>query len=272
MNTRYNTLLSLLGTAATLAVLAVPATRIASAGSTPQPAQSLGTVCAAIPGGLNLLIPHTGGVVATNSEGAELLDAPIAAGPNLAVRGPDGTVWVEAAPGGTFGVYRIPDGGPAALVVEGEVALTGVGWLGGRSAAAVIDANGTASPDDPDGFGTVLATFADGARVDFSKAAGWEWGVGSATVGADRLVEHVTAEGSEWFAVYGPDGGELDDWQVPDAAEPGEAGDHWWPVPATAGEGGQPLLSWLEQTTSLGWQLVVIDPLTGAGDPARRPR
>ena len=46
-------------------------------------------------------------------------------------------------------------------------------------------------------------------------------------------------------------------------SEPGEAGDHWWPVPATAGDSSQPLLSWLEPTTPPSWQLVVSDPLTG---------
>ncbi len=216
MNPRYS---MLLGASAALAVLALPATGIATA-STPRPAQPLGTVCSAVPDGLNLLIPHTGGVVATTSAGAELLDAPIAAGPNLAVRGPDGTVWVEATPGGTFGVYRIPPGGPAELVAEGEVALTGVGWLGGRSAAAVIDANGTASPDDPDGFGAVFAAFADGARVDVSEAAGWEWGVNSATIGADRVLEKGTSEGYEWFAAYGPSGEPLDDWKLPNENQP----------------------------------------------------
>jgi hypothetical protein len=257
MSTLRSTLLG----AEALAALALPATGIATS-STPQP--PLDTVCGAVPEGLSLLVPHTGGVVATNSAGAELLDAPIAAGPNLAVRGPDGTVWVEAAPGGRFGVDRIPPSGPAALVVEGEVALTGVGWLGGRSAAAVIDANGTATPDQPDGFGTVTAAFADGSRTDVSEAAGWEWGVNSATIGADRLLERGTSEGYEWFAAYGPGGEPLDDWSLPNEEQPDQPPDRWWPVPAIAGDGSQPVLSWIEPMTPTSWQLVVIDPLTGA--------
>ena len=260
MSTRRSTLL---GAAGALAALALPATGIATA-STPRPHSRSAPCAARFPKGSICSIPHTGGVVATNSAGAELLDAPIAAGPNLAVRGPDGTVWVEAAPGGTFGVYRIPPGGPAALVVEGEVALTGVGWLGGRSAAAVIDANGTASPDDPDGFGAVSAAFADGSRIDVSEAAGWEWGVNSATIGADRLLERGTSEGYEWFAAYGPGGEPLDDWSLPNEEQPDVPPDRWWPVPATAVDGSQPVLSWVEPMTPTSWQLVVIDPLTGA--------
>jgi len=68
----------------------------------------------------------------TNSTGFGLLDVPIAAGPNLAARGPDGTVWVEAQPGRTFGVYRIAPGIPAELAVDGDVSLSSVGWAVGR--------------------------------------------------------------------------------------------------------------------------------------------
>jgi hypothetical protein len=171
-------------------------------------------------------------------------------------------VWVEATPGGTLGVYRIPPGGPAASVVEGEVSLTGVGWFGGRSAAAVVEANGTASFDDPDGFGTVFASFADGSRVDVSQAAGWEWGVSSATIGADRLLEQGGSEGHEWFELYGSGGELLDDWRLPDEEQPGEPPDHWWPVPAIAAGSSRPVLSWVENTLTT-WQLTVTDALTG---------
>ena len=85
------------------------------------PRQPVDPVCGTLPESLNLIIPHAGGVVAATSTVVEPLDAPIAAAPTLAVRGPDGTVWVEAAPEERFGVYRIPPGGPAALVAEGEV-------------------------------------------------------------------------------------------------------------------------------------------------------
>ena len=166
------------------------------------------------------------------------------------MRGPDGTVWVEAAPEERFGVYRIPPGGPAALVAEGRVELTGVGWLGGRSAAAVIDANGEVSPDDPEPIGTVFADFPDGSRVEFSEAIGWEWGVSTATIGADRVIEKGGSEGFEWMSVHGPDGAVLEDWALPRrgpagrAARPLVAGGRqrrrWWPTDAELGRADHP--------------------------------
>ena len=204
-------------------------------------------------------------MAAVRAAGAELLDAPIAAAPNLAVRGPDGTVWVEAAPDGRFGVYRIPTGGPAAPVAEGEVELTGVGWLGGRSAAAVIEANGEVRPDDPEGIGAVFADFTDGSRVEFSEAAGWEWGVSTATIGADRVVETRGLGGhTSGLAPSAPSGEALEDWALPDEDEPDVPPDRWWPVPAAGpADGGQPTLSWVEPVTQTNWNVVVTDAVTG---------
>lgn len=253
----------LLGAALALAALGISAAGTAAA-SAVRPAQPPNTGCGSAPAGLNLLISYTDRVVATSSSGAEQLDAPFDGELNLAVRGPDGMVWVETTQNGEHGVYRIPPGGPAVSVVEGEVALTGVGWLGGRSAAAVIDANGTAEPNSPDGYGTVLAAFADGTRIDISEAAGWEWGVNSVAIGADRLVQRGTAEGYEWFAMYGSGGEPLDDWSLPKEDQPDVPPDRWWPVPATTGDSSRPVLSWVESAAPASWQLVVIDPLTGA--------
>ena len=98
----------LLTATAMTGALAISGIGVVTASSPPP--QPLGAVCGTVPEGLNLIIPHEGGVAAVRAAGSELLDAPIAAAPNLAVRGPDGTVWVEAAPDGRFGVYRIPAG------------------------------------------------------------------------------------------------------------------------------------------------------------------
>jgi peptidoglycan hydrolase-like protein with peptidoglycan-binding domain len=231
--------------------------------TTAQPQQPLDPVCGTLPEFLNLIVPHDGGVVAATAAVAEQLDVPIAAARGIAVRGPDGTVWVEAAPDGRFGVYRIPPGGPGTLVAEGEVAVTGVGWLGGRSAAAVIEANGEARPDDPAGIGAVFADFTDGSRVELSEAGGWEWGVDSATIGADRVVERGTAEGYEWHSAFGPGGEPLEDWALPDENEPDVPPDRWWPIAAGAVDGGQPTLSWVEPVTDTNWNLVLTDAVSG---------
>jgi hypothetical protein len=253
-------------TAATTASMLVVLSDVAPTSATAaQPHQPVDAVCGTLPKFLNLIVPHDGGVVAATAAVAERLDAPIAAALSLAVRGPDGTVWVQAAvPDGQLGVYRIPPGGPATLVDEGEVALTGVGWLGGRSAAAVIEANGEAQFDDPAGIGAVFADFSDGSRVEFSEAGGWEWGVNTATIGADRVVERGTSEGFEWHSAFGPGGEPLEDWSLPDENEPDVPPDRWWPVPASpVGEGGQPTLSWVEPVTDTNWNMVVTDAVTG---------
>jgi peptidoglycan hydrolase-like protein with peptidoglycan-binding domain len=260
MHRRTRTLV--LTATAMISAIAASGSVVARASMTPA-ASPLGPVCGTLPKFLNLVIPHGGGVAAARGAGAELLDAPIAAPPGLAVRGPDGTVWVEASPDGRLGVHRILAGGPAALVVEGEVALTGVGWLGGRSAAAMIDANGEARFDDPAGIGSVFADFADGSRVEFSEAGGWEWNVNTATIGADRVIERGTSEGYEWHSAFGPGGEPVEDWALPDESEPDVPPDRWWPIAAGPVDAGEPTLSWVEPVTATNWNLVVTDAASG---------
>ena len=228
-------------------------------------------MCGAIPDGLRLVIPHSGGVVATDGTTGELLDAPIAAGPNLAVRAPDGTVWVEAAPDGRFGVHRIPPGGPATMVVEGEVSLTGVGWIGGRSAAAVIDRNGSPEPDDQDGTGAVFIDDSAGERTVFGPAEYWEAGISTATIGADSLVTSGYSEVYQSFGASGP-GGEARGWFTPSQDEPGDPPYYYWPIAAPAADDAAIVLNWVEQDFQVDpetqesvsqWQLVVADAVTG---------
>jgi Putative peptidoglycan binding domain len=261
---------TLAGPAAAVAALTLPLSGIVAA-STPEPPQQLGAVCSAVPEGLNLVIPHMGGVVAATSTGAELIDAPIAAGPTIAVRGPDGTVWVEATPDGRFGVSRIPPGATASLVVEGDVSLTGVGWLGGRSAAAVIDSNGEALPDDPDGFGAVLVDASDGQQADLGPAGAWEWQVRTATIGGGAVVIAGVGEAFESFGAVGPNGQPVD-WFSLSEDRPDTEPTYWWPVAGLSAAGSQPVLSWTEQTQHQdeqgrwisSWQVVVVDAATGA--------
>lgn len=261
-----------------IALVGMFATSIVAASASPvtaSPTFQPGTgPCSAVPEGVDLIIPHSGGVAMTNSTGFELLDAPIAAGPNLAVRAPDGTVWVEASPRGTFGVHRIVPGGPAELVAEGDVSLSSVGWLGGRSAAVVIDANADRErPDEPDNYGAVIVEYSDGEQVDVKAAGGPEYGALSVTIGAERLAEGAWADLTESFAYYGPDGTVASDWFDPTQNAPYNAPPlYQWPIAAVdADDPTQAELSWTEgpdfdgatNETVGGWNLVVADATTG---------
>lgn len=271
MNKHVETLVGSVVVTATLAVSAAAASAMDAA---PRTASPIGTVCGAIPEGLNLIIPHTGGVVATDSSGAELLDAPIAAGPNLAVRGPDGTVWVEAMPEGRFGVHRIPPGGPAALVADGDVNLTGIGWLGGRTAAAIIDSNADrVRPDNPDSFGAVIVDFSDGESVDVKEAGGPEYGALSVSIGADRLAEGAWSDLTETFSSYDFEGVSLDDWfDATESAAYNAPPLFQWPIAAAnPADPAAVTLSWVEgpdvdgstNQVAGGWTLVLAVATTG---------
>jgi peptidoglycan hydrolase-like protein with peptidoglycan-binding domain len=272
MPTRHR---AVLAAATAVTALAVPESgRLSASGPPPEPAP-LGAVCSAIPEGLSLVIPYSGGVVAATAGAAEFVEAPIAAGPNLAARGPDGTVWVEATPGGHFGVYRIAPGSEAALVVEGNASLTGIGWFGGRSAAAVLDANGQATPDDPDGFGAVLVDGSDGQQANLGPAGAWEYGVRSATLGGGAAVIAGVGEAVESFGVLGPSGEPVDWYSFSERQSDIEPG-YWWPAATIDPATSAPVLGWAEQhqrqeadgTWVSSWQLAVVDAATG--DELRR--
>jgi len=178
-------------------------------------------------------------------------------------------------PDGLFGVHRIPPGAPATLVAEGDVDLTGVGFLDGRPAAAIIDSNGDrVRPEDQDSFGAVLVDFSDGEQVDVSAARGPEYFTVSATIGGGRMVEGAAVDLTEAFASYGLDGEAVDDWPMPTAAAPYNAAPlYQWPV--AAADPDDPVsatLSWVEgpdfdgatnQVTG-GWSLVLAAATTGA--------
>ena len=130
-----------------------------------------------------------------------------------------------------FGVYRIPPGGPATLVAEGEVDLTGVGWLGGRSAAAVIDANGEVRPDDPERYRRrVRRLHATGRGSSSPKPPAGSGGSARPRSVPTASSRRVASEGFEWMAAHGPDGAALEDWTLPDEDQPDVPPDRWWPV------------------------------------------
>ena len=187
--------------------------------------------------------------------------------PTLAVRAPDGTMWVETA----GDVYRLTSGAAPALSASGSAAVTGVGWLDGRSAAIVIDLD-TVRPDEPDLVGTVAVEWSDGTVQELGPASGPEYGVGSVTIGAGAILQGDFVDLGEWFSYQ-------------DAADNDVA---WFNPTVNAAYNAPPLyampmagqtatdpavtLTWIEapdwdpttETMVGGWTLVVADAVTGA--------
>lgn len=126
----------------TLVVAAVAGVGIPSAASM-SPAEPA-PICTAVPSGATLVVSVEGGVAVTTADGSEVLDVTLPATPTVAAIGPDGTVWAEVPTGAeTAEVYRIPPGGDAASSARGNVELSSVGWIDGRSAAVVVDPHPT---------------------------------------------------------------------------------------------------------------------------------
>jgi hypothetical protein len=146
----------------------------------------------------------------------------------------------------------------------GEVELSSIGSLGGRAAAVIVD---HAHPEGVEEYGRVLVEFANGEQVDVKIAGAPEYGVVSATLGADRLVEGSWADLTEAFQYYGLDGEPLADWFDPtDSAPYGQPPLFQWPVAVGS------TLSWIEGPDFSGesnelvgdWQLVLADTRSGA--------
>jgi hypothetical protein len=231
------------------------------------------SICSAVPPGTRLVVAIDRGVAVTTADGAEVLDASLPAAPAVAARGPDGTVWAEVATGAeTADVYRIPPGGDATSVASGNVELSSVGWLDGRSAAVVIDR--TQRADQIEDYGAVIVDYADGRQVDVKPAGAPEYEALSVTVGAGRLVEGARADLTEAFQYYGSDGTLLEDWFDPtDAAPYGEPPQYQWAmaIEAQPGDPAEHVLSWVEgpdwdvATNQLvgAWTMVLADAATG---------
>jgi hypothetical protein len=253
MNKRVMTLAG--ATAATLQ-LVMPA--VAAAGAAAQ------SPCAAVPEGVALLVPDGAEVGVARATGYQPITGSLPQSPAVAARAFDGTVWVEAPLDGGFSdVLRLAVGSAPVGSVRGEVELSSIGSLGGRAAAVIVD---HAHPQEVEEYGRVLVEFANGEQVDVKIAGAPEYGVVSATLGAERLVEGAWADLTEAFQYYGLDGEPLDDWFDPtDSAPYAEPPLFQWPVASGT------TLSWIEGPDFPGasnepvgdWQLVLADTVTG---------
>ena len=225
--------------------------------------------CSAVPEGLALLVPREGGLATVTSTGFDPVVVLLTSAPVKGLRGSDGTLWVELLLGDDpTEIHRQAPGGSPALSAAGEVLLTSVGSIDGSVAAAIVD---TTPGGDPEVYGSVLVEHADGTQVDVKEAAAIEYGVGSVTLGAGRLLEGATADQTEIFIAYGTDGVELADWYDPtDTAPYAEPPHYQWPIAAPDGDGV--VLSWIEgpdwdvEAGQLvgSWALVVVDAANGA--------
>jgi hypothetical protein len=219
-----------------------------------------------VPDGLRLIVPLQGGVqVVGTARAEELVSGDTDLVVHKALRGLDSTVWLEIeGPDGRREIRRIVDG-VAATSVSGEVELSGVGQISGRTAAVIID---RAQDAQSDAFGAVIVDYADGEQVTGKEAGAPEYTAGSVTVGGDRLVEGATVDLGENLLYYGLDGRVITDWFDPnDQAIYGAPPYFQRPIAAANGS----LLTWVEgpdwddnsgQIVG-GWVLVIADSVTG---------
>ena len=249
--------------AGSAAILLVAPPAVATAGDAAE------SPCAAVPEGVALVVARGAEIGVARATGYQPITGSLPMAPAVAARAFDGTVWVEVPMEGGFSdVFRIAVGSSPTVSVGGEVELSSIGSLGGRSAAVIVD---HAHPQGAEEYGRVLVEFANGEQVGVKIAGAPEYGVVSVTLGAERLVEGAWADLTEAFQYYGLDGRPLDDWFVPtDSAPYAEPPLYQWP--AATGT----TLSWIEGPDFPGdsnelvgdWQLVLADAVAG-GESAR---
>src|SRR5688572_9712408 len=124
------------GAAAGFASLFAAPALVASASTPPA-----GTpACTAIPDGATLVVAGSAGAAIERVGGSEPLALSVTSALEKVVRGPDGTLWVQAFGERGVEIHRIgPDGAGEMLAVGPNLVLGTAGWHDGRSAAAVID-------------------------------------------------------------------------------------------------------------------------------------
>lgn len=238
--------------------------------------------CTAVPAGATFIATSASGATVDRAGSSEVLTLPITGPVQTVMRGPDGTVWVQAVVEGTQGVYRVGSDGSSTLVASGEVELKSVGWLDGRSAAALVDySEDYVRPGDADGSGAVWVEYADGTHVDAEPAQGPEYGVLYVNIGAGRLVRGGWSDLTEWIGFSDASGQELADWFVPTEIAPYNS-PPFFQAPFAASDTDGATLTWVEgpeldgATDEMvgGWTLVVADAVSGTeslrldlGDP-----
>jgi len=225
----------------------------------------------AVPAGATFIATSASGATVDRAGSSEVLTLPITGPVQTVMRGPDGTVWVQAVVEGTQGVYRVGSDGSSTLVASGEVELKSVGWLDGRSAAALVDySEDYVRPGDADRSGAVWVEYADGSHVDAEPAQGPEYGVLYVNIGAGRLVRGGWSDLTEWIGFSDASGQELADWFVATEIAPYNS-PPFFQAPFAASDTDGATLTWVEgpdldgATNEMvgGWTLVVADAVSG---------
>ena len=240
----------------------------ASASSPPAPAAA----CTAVPDGATLVVGGPDGASIERAGGSEPLTLPVTSAIEKVVRGPDGTMWVQAFGERGVEVHRIgPDGAGGMLAIGPNLRLGTAGWHDERSAVTVLDPD-FVIPNEVEMHGAVRVEYADGESRDIGPAGGPEYGVMSASIGAGHVVLGAWSDLTEAFVFYGADGTELENWVDPtDNAPYAEPPLFQFPAAALSGGGGAEELLWVEgpdnsgatNEVSGGWSLVMAMAVEG---------
>ena len=270
------------GAAVGLASLAATSALVASA-STPPAANA---ACTAVPDGATFVVAGPGGASIERAGGSEPLTLSVTSSLEKVVRGPDGTMWVQAFGERGVEIHRIgPDGAGETLAIGPNLVLGTAGWHDGRSAAAVID-HDFIRADGPDMTGSVRVEYADGTSADLAPSGGPEYGVISASLGAGQVLLGAWSDLTEAFAYHGADGTELTNWIDPtDNATYNAPPFYQAPAAALSDGHGTEELIWVEGPDTDGetnevvgdWSLVAAAAVVGEelmridlGDPGDR--
>jgi peptidoglycan hydrolase-like protein with peptidoglycan-binding domain len=259
---------TLLSAAAVCAAALTSAPAVRSASTPPAPAPT----CSAVPDGATLIAAGPNGASIERTGASEPLTLPVTSALEKVVRGPDGTMWVQAFGERGVEIHRVaPDGTGGMLAIAPNLRLGTAGWLDERSAVTVLDPD-FIIPNEVEMHGAVRVEYADGESRDIGPAGGPEYGVMSASIGAGRVVLGAWSDLTEAFAFYGADGTELDNWADPtDNAPYAEPPNFQFPAAALSGGEGVEELLWVEgpdfagPTTELsgGWNLVAATAVEG---------
>ena len=186
-------------------IAALPALTV-SASTPPAPTPA----CSAVPDGATLVVAGPNGSSIERAGASEPLMLPVTSALEKVVRGPDGTMWVQALGERGGEIHRVaPDGTGTMLGIGPNLRLGTPGWHDGRSAVMVIDPD-FVRPNEVDTNGMVSVEYADGERRDIGPTGAPEYGVISASIGAGHVVLGAYSDQTEAFQFFGADGTELD--------------------------------------------------------------
>ena len=119
---------------------------------------------------------------------SEPLTLPVTSALEKVVRGPDGTMWVQALGERGVEIHRVaPDGAGEMLAIGPSLRLGTAGWHGDRSAVMVIDPD-FVRPNDVDTHGWSAWSTPTARATTSGRPAGRSTGSISASIGAGHVV------------------------------------------------------------------------------------